>query len=237
MKPLRVMVTGASSGVGKAVAVQLAREGHSLFLTGRDSKRLGEASDTCKGANEVHKGLGDVAAEADVARLYSEAVESLGGVDVAVLNAGVGRHGNVEDISVEDFDLQFNTNVRGVFLWLKHILPHMKERKSGQIVVTSSVAGERAAAGKAIYSATKHAVQGMIEGLRGELRGSGVKAATVLPGAIATEWWAGPAGKGNPLPKNALTPDDVAAAVLTIINQSPTTDIDRLILSPASPAK
>lgn len=78
------------------------------------------------GANEVHKGLGDVAAEADVARLYSEAVESLGGIDVAVLNAGVGRHGNVEDISVEDYDLQFNTNVRGVFLWLKHILPHMK---------------------------------------------------------------------------------------------------------------
>lgn len=74
----------------------------------------------------MHKGLGDVAAEADVARLYSEAVETMGGIDVAVLNAGVGRHGNVEDISVEDFDLQFNTNVRGVFLWLKHILPHMK---------------------------------------------------------------------------------------------------------------
>ena len=74
----------------------------------------------------MFKGLGDVAAEADVARLYSEAVEKLGGIDVAVLNAGVGRHGNIEDISVEDFDLQFNTNVRGVFLWLKHILPHMK---------------------------------------------------------------------------------------------------------------
>jgi len=78
------------------------------------------------GAKNVFKGLGDVATEADVARLYSQAVESLGGIDVAVLNAGVGRHGNVEDISVEDFDLQFNTNVRGVFLWLKHILPHMK---------------------------------------------------------------------------------------------------------------
>ncbi|KAG0607874.1 hypothetical protein M758_8G061600 [Ceratodon purpureus] len=204
MKPLRVLVTGASSGLGKALAVQLAREGHSLFLTGRDQKRLGEASDNCKGAKDVFKGLGDVAAEADVARLYSEAVEKLGGIDVAVLNAGVGRHGNIEDISVEDFDLQFNTNVRGVFLWLKHILPHMK---------------------------------GMIEALRGELRGTGVKAARILPAAIATEWWAGPAGKGNPLPKNALTPDDVAAAILTIVNQSPTSDIDRIIISNASPAK
>jgi len=230
-------VTGASSGLGKAVAVQLAREGHALFLTGRDPRRLGETSDNCKGAKDVFKGLGDVAAEADVARLYSEAVESLGGIDVAVLNAGVARHGNMEDVSVEDFDLQFNTNVRGVFLWLKHVLPHMKGRKSGQIIVTSSVAGERAVAGKSIYSATKHAVQGMIEGLRGELRGTGVKAATVLPGAIATEWWAGPAGLGNTLPKNALTADDVAAAVLTIVNQSPSTDIDRLILSPAAPAK
>lgn len=237
MKPLRVLVTGASSGLGKAVAVQLAREGHSLFLTGRDQKRLGEASGNCKGAKGVFQGLGDVAAEADVARLYSEAVEKLGGIDVAVLNAGVGRHGNIEDISVEDFDLQFNTNVRGVFLWLKQILPHMKERKSGQIIVTSSVVGEKATPGTGIYSATKHAVQGMMESLRGELRGTGVKAATVLPGAIATEWWAGPAGQGRPLPKNALTPDDVAAAVLLIVNQSPTADIDRLIISNASPAK
>lgn len=237
MKPLRVLVTGASSGLGKAVAVHLAREGHSLFLTGRDPSRLREVSENCKGAKDVFKGLGDVAAEADVARLYSEAMETLGGIDVAVLNAGVGRHGNVEDVSVEDFDLQFNTNVRGVFLWLKHILPHMKGRKSGQIIVTSSVVGEKAAAGKSIYSATKHAVQGMCEGLRGELRGTGVKAATILPGAIATEWWAGPAGQGNAVPKNALTPDDVADAVLTIVNQSPTTDIDRLIVSPAAPAK
>ena len=78
------------------------------------------------GAKGVFQGLGDVAAEADVTRLYSEAVEKLGDIDVAVLNAGVGRHGNIEDISVEDFDLQFNTNVRGVFMWLKQILPHMK---------------------------------------------------------------------------------------------------------------
>lgn len=67
-----------------------------------------------------------MAAEADVARLYSEAVEKMGGIDVAVLNAGVGRHGNIDTISVEDFDLVFNTNVRGVFLWLKHIVPLMK---------------------------------------------------------------------------------------------------------------
>lgn len=78
------------------------------------------------GAQNVYFGVGDVAMEADVARLYSEAMEKLGGIDVAVLNAGVARHGNIETISIENFDLQFNTNVRGVFLWLKHILPHMK---------------------------------------------------------------------------------------------------------------
>ena len=78
------------------------------------------------GAQNVYLGVGDVAMEADVARLYSEAMEKLGGIDVAVLNAGVARHGDIETISIENFDLQFNTNVRGVFLWLKHILPHMK---------------------------------------------------------------------------------------------------------------
>ena len=75
-----------------------------------------------------------MATEADVARLYSEAMEKLGGIDVAVLNAGVGRHGNLETISIENFDLQFNTNVRGVFLWLKHILPHMKVCNGPQIL-------------------------------------------------------------------------------------------------------
>jgi len=234
MKSLKVLVTGASSGLGKAVAIQLARQGHSLFLTGRNEQRLGEAARQCKGAQNVYLGVGDVAMEADVARLYSEAMEKLGGIDVAVLNAGVARHGDIETISIENFDLQFNTNVRGVFLWLKHILPHMKERKSGQIVVTSSVVGERAAPGMSIYSATKHAIQGLIEGLREELRGTGVKAATVLPGVIATEWWDSPASQGIAMPKDALSPDDAASAVLTIVNQSSTMDIDRLILHPST---
>ncbi|KAJ7541718.1 hypothetical protein O6H91_10G072900 [Diphasiastrum complanatum] len=231
----RVLVTGASSGVGQAVALKFAGDGHGLYITGRDAARLSQTADICLGAGAkvVQKGIGDVSEENDVARHYSEALHALGGIDIAVLNAGVGRHGLLEDMSIENFDLVFNTNVRGVFLWLKKILPHMKERKSGQIIVISSVAGVQAFAGKSVYCASKFAVQGLVESLRAELSGTGVKAATILPGVIATPWWEGPAGNHKGVQAPALTADDIAANVAFIAYQSEKSDIDKVVVWPA----
>jgi len=109
-------------------------------------------------------------------------MEKLGTVDVMFANAGVGHFGNLENMTIEQYDVQFNTNVRGVFLWLRKVLPIMKKQNSGQIIATSSNLGLETSPGASIYSATKHAVQAMVWCLRQELKGTRIKAATINPG-------------------------------------------------------
>jgi len=98
----------------------------------------------------------------DIDRLFDEAMESLGTIDVMFTNAGVGYFDNLEDKTGEQNDAQFNTNVRWVFLWLRKVLPIMRERNSGQIIVTSSNLGLETSPRASIYSGTKHAVQAVI---------------------------------------------------------------------------
>merc|ERR1711920_251912 len=97
--------------------------------------------------------------------------------------------GIIEDITVESFDEQFATNVRGVFLFIRQVLPGMKKRKRGQIVVTSSVAGLIAIPNASVYVASKWAVEGLVRSVREEVKGTGVKVGTINPGAVATPWW------------------------------------------------
>lgn len=116
----------------------------------------------------------------------------------------------------------------------------MTAAKAGQIVVTSSVLGMQTMPGYGAYCASKFAVQGLIGALRGELDGTGVKAATVNPAAVATPWWSEPerGGKSGAVPDfPKLTPEDVAEAIVSILRQAPTCDIDHVILKPGVPAK
>ena len=137
---LNILITGGSSGIGEAIAMEMQRAGgvncHSFFLIGRDEEKLKKVC--LKFISPVAYGVGDVSSEADVKRIYKEAQNFFTDengehepIDVVVLNAGVGRFGECEDLTVADFDLTFNTNVRGVFLWLQQCLPSMKERGKG----------------------------------------------------------------------------------------------------------
>jgi NADP-dependent 3-hydroxy acid dehydrogenase YdfG len=143
-------------------------------------------------------------------------------------NAGVGYFGYLEDMTTEQFDIQFNTNVRGVFLFLRKALPGMKNRNTGQIIVTSSNLGLETSGRASIYSATKHAVQAMIECLRAELLDTGVKAATINPGSVSTPWYDGK----NVDRSKMLTAEDVARTVKFIVDQSQSSDIDHVLLYP-----
>ena len=224
-----IIVTGGSSGIGRAIALEMARDGHSLFLTGRSSERLKAAAhEVIQAGGEAFFGSGDVGSESDVVRLYKDATEKMGSIDVLVANAGVGYFGPLEEMTTEQFDEQFATNVRGVFLWLRQVLPHMKERNKGQIVVTSSNLGLKTSARASIYAATKHAVQAMVWSLREELRDTMVKAATINPGSVSTPWFDGKDVDRSKM----LTADDVARAVRLIIDQDATSNIDHILLLP-----
>ncbi|MHA2426270.1 MAG: SDR family oxidoreductase [Candidatus Thorarchaeota archaeon] len=225
----RILITGASSGIGEAIAVEMAPSGHTFYLTGRNEERLKTVCTKVKDlGGKVFISVGDVSDEHSVDNQFAEAEAMMGGVDVLVANAGVGYFGNLEDMTISQYDEQFNTNVRGVFLWMKKALPGMKERNSGQIIVTSSNLGLKTAARTSIYSGTKHAVQAMVWCLRDELKGTQVKAATINPGSVSTPWFDGRDVDRNKM----LTASDVAKAAKLIIDQGETSNIDHILLMP-----
>ena len=226
---LCIVITGASSGIGEAVAVEMAKDGHRFFLTARRRDKLEEVAKKVESqGGTAFFGEGDVGDVGDVDRLFDEALRCLGTVNVMFANAGVGFFGNLEDTSVEQYDAQFNTNVRGVYLWLRKVLPIMKDQNKGQIVVTSSNLGLETSPRASIYSATKHAVQAIVWCLREELKGTLVKASTINPGSVSTPWYDGKKSDRSKM----LTAEDIAKTVRFIINQSETSDIDHVLLRP-----
>lgn len=225
----RIVITGGSSGIGMQIALELATDGHSLYLVGRNKERLNKVvKEVEESGGEAFIGVGDVADERTVDMHFADVKSKMSDVDVLIANAGVGYFGNLEDLSVSQFDEQFNTNVRGVFLWLRKVLPGMKNRNNGQIIVTSSNLGLKTSARASIYAGTKHAVQAMVWCLRDELKGTNVKAATINPGSVSTPWFDGKEVDRSKM----LTPTDVAKAAKLIIDQDETSNIDHILLMP-----
>lgn len=224
-----IIITGASSGIGRAIALEMAKDKHDFFLVGRNLERLKSVRAEVESiGGTAYIGQGDVGNPTDVDGLFELAIEKMNSIDVLVANAGVGYFGNLEDLSIDEYDEQFNTNVRGVFLWLRKVLPVLRKQNSGQIIVMSSNLGLHTSARASLYSATKHAVQAMVWSLREELRGTGVKAATINPGSVSTEWFDG----RNVDRSKMLASKDVAEAARMIINQSETSNIDHIHLMP-----
>lgn len=207
-----VLVTGASSGIGRATALRLARDGASVVAAARNAARLESLVDSHAGITAVPC---DVTVEADRARLMAQA----GPVDVLVNNAGVGWMGQVESMPAADVRTLVETNVVAVIDLTQRVLPGMIERRLGHVVNVASVASWVAFPPYTVYSATKWAVQGFTEGLRRELLGKGVTAATVNPGPIATEFFARSAGDTEPAGEPIVGPGTglVAGAVVRSI--------------------
>jgi NADP-dependent 3-hydroxy acid dehydrogenase YdfG len=224
-----IVITGASSGIGREIALEMASDGHSFVLLGRNKERLESVQREVEAlGGKAVVDIGEVSEEATVDRIYSKIQQDIGSVDVLVANAGVGHFGNLEDLSIQQYDDQFNTNVRGVFLWLRKVLPEMKSKNSGQIIVTSSNLGLKTSARASIYAATKHAVQAMVWSLRDELKGTLVKAATINPGSVDTPWF-----DGKDIDRSTmLSARDVAKAARLIIDQAETSNIDLVHLMP-----
>jgi short-subunit dehydrogenase len=226
-----VLITGGSSGIGLALAQSLLKSDYKVILVGRDEQKLKIALEEL---NLIREGCafslnGDTSVEADVDAMFDSALQIFDGrIDGIVLNAGVGRFGNISDLNVADYDLTFNTNVRGVWMWMRKVVPVMKAQGSGQIIVTSSNLGVKTAGRCTLYSASKFAVQSMVGCLRDELKGTGVKAATINPGSVDTPWFDGKDVDRSKM----LSADDVGKAAQYILEQSKTSDIDMILLNP-----
>ncbi|HAM34915.1 MAG TPA: hypothetical protein DEB40_13250 [Elusimicrobia bacterium] len=185
----RVLITGATSGLGRELALQLAREGCRLALTGRRKDRLAEIAQAAQelGA-EVLPLAGDVGDPACVRDHYAAIRAGFAGLDWAILNAGISKSGSArEGFRAQDFRDVYEVNVFGMVNWIEAVLPDMLKAGRGAIAGVASVAGFRGVPRSGAYSSSKAAVIALLESLRVDLRGTGVDVITICPGFVRTE--------------------------------------------------
>jgi NAD(P)-dependent dehydrogenase (short-subunit alcohol dehydrogenase family) len=230
------LVTGASTGMGRAIAVALAGEGAALGLVARGRQALEEAAAAARARGAtVLAFAGDVADEAFAKSVVEELIEGLGRIDLLVNNAGTNTfHRNLADMPVEDWRRVFETNVTGAFLFTRLVLRAMRKAGQGQVINITSGAGiaPNPPAGVA-YSASKHALHSLTTSINLEERRHGIRACAIAPGETDTPNLGlrprPPAPEGL---AKMLRPEDIANAVLYVASQPPHVSVELVVVNP-----
>ena len=225
------LVTGASSGIGKAIALRLGSKGMRVAVVARRKERLASAAKEIEKAGGTALVLsGDITEDGFPAKTVKAVLDAWGRLDVLVNNAGFGKYAPVESLSIESFRDQLETNVLAAFAFVQAAVPAMKKQKFGQIVNIGSVVGYVGVARGTAYGATKWALRGMNECWREELYPHGIKVAYVAPGYVITEFGGRKEDYSAAEAEWAMTPDDVAHAVEAIVDQGPNSDIREMVI-------
>jgi len=207
------IVTGASRGIGRELAFQLAAKGVKLSILG-SSEDIHKTRDDLKayGYAGVLSFTADVSNENDVDHVVQATRNAYGRIDILINNAGIGESKPVESVTVEEWQKTFDINVQGVFLASKSVLPLMRKQKSGTILtVASDVSRYTIPENGSLYTATKYAVQGFMGSLAQEVRSDGIRAGTINPGKVDT-YFASTA-QGEPRKSDWLKVEDIAQAI------------------------
>jgi NAD(P)-dependent dehydrogenase (short-subunit alcohol dehydrogenase family) len=182
-----VLITGATDGLGKALALLLANRGYRVFAAGRSPEKLAELAQIASRQNLPLESIAlDVCSDTSVRLAIDAVLAKAGAIDVLVNNAGVNYTAAVEDLSMEDWRAQFETNFFGVLRVTRAVLPHMRERRSGRILMMSSLSGLVTPPTQGAYSSSKHALEGLSNALRMELYPFGIDVVLIEPGYIIT---------------------------------------------------
>lgn len=189
LKDQVAIVTGASSGIGAAVARAFGREGMRLALFARRADRLEQvAADARAAGGQAIVVPGDVRERASIANLIERTMAAYGRIDVLLNNAGLGRLGWLETLDPADVRLQIDVNLLGVIEATQLALPHLIRQRSGHIVNVASLAGKLGAPTHTVYAATKFGLAGFTEALRREVASWGIRVSGVYPAGVETEW-------------------------------------------------
>jgi 3-oxoacyl-[acyl-carrier protein] reductase len=231
-KPLKgkaALVTGASRGIGLAVARRLASMGARLSLCARDAKRLESAANECKEAGaEAIAVPADVSRAAEVDKLIESTQRQLGPIEILINNAGIGYFGPVQDAKEANWDTVLDTNLKAVFLLTRAVVPGMIRVHAGHIVNIASLAGKNTFAGGGIYCASKWGLLGLTGCMAEDLRAHGIRVSAICPGSVATDFGF-PGGRDR---SKMLQPDDVAHTVAMILTQAPQSFISEVSMRP-----
>jgi 3-oxoacyl-[acyl-carrier protein] reductase len=231
-KPLEgkvAIITGASRGIGLAVAHRLGTMGAKLSLCARDAKRLESAADELRSvAAEVFTAVVNVTHGEQIVAFVQNTEKTLGPVQILVNNAGIGYFGPMHQASEANWDSVLDTNLKSVFLASKAVAPGMIQRRTGHIINIASLAGKNAFAGGAIYCASKWGLLGLTECMAEDLRGYGIRVSAICPGSVATDF--SPHGKKDV--SKMLQAEDIAHVVEMIVTQAPQSFISEVLLRP-----
>jgi len=211
-----VVITGASSGIGKASAIQFAKKGANVVLVSRRKTKLEELQKKLTEFNtETLVCECDVSDKLQVKNMAKSVLEKFAKIDVLVNNAGFAILGSVDDLSIQEIESQMTTNYFGMVYCIKEFLPKMKEQNKGHIVNVASVAGSFGLPGIAPYCASKFAMLGFSEGLKHELNDTGIGVTVVSPIMVRTDFFDHPSFKDMPkYSPTSLDAETVAKAVL-----------------------
>ena len=216
--PETAVITGASSGVGKSLAIQLSDAGYKVVLAARSEGKLNVI------AEEIQKMGGnclvvptDVSQPEQINNLKDRTLE-YGDVFVVINNAGLGKFCKIEDVTLEDWNRQLDVNLRASFLVSQAFIPGMKRRKKGTLVFMNSVAGKKGYPYSAAYVASKYGMRGLADSLREELREDNIKVISIHPGAVDTPFWD---GAGVDFPREEMLDTNTLAQSIVHAIQSP----------------
>jgi short-subunit dehydrogenase len=229
-----VVITGASSGIGKAIALGFAARKAKICIVGRNSKRLDEVAKAARTlATDICCYRVDLSLYKEITKLSKHITDDHRQVNVLIHSAGVIKLGPVESTRVADLDWQYRTNIRAPYLLTQALLPALIQHQ-GQIVFINSSAGLSARANTGQYAATKHALKAVSDSLRDEINAYGVRVLSVFPGRTATSMQASVHEiEGKPyFPEKLLQPEDVASVVIHALSLPKTAEVTDIKIRP-----
>jgi 3-oxoacyl-[acyl-carrier protein] reductase len=234
-QPQTALVTGATEGIGRAIALALAGAGYRVGVCARTGSKVKAVVEELRALGAESTGRrADVSDPADVQELVSQVERDLGPVDVLVNNAGIMRFRPIAELTLDDWDATMAINVRGLFIMTQAVLPGMRQRRRGAIVNIASLAGKNGFVGGAAYTASKHAVLGFAKSLMLEVRKDDIRVITICPGSVDTRLLQQePAMYGTD--RKIMAPEDVADVVLASLALPARALVSELDLRPTNP--
>jgi 3-oxoacyl-[acyl-carrier protein] reductase len=236
LKNKRALVTGASQGIGLAVARALASQGADVLLCSRNAEALAKATDEVKNASpeaKIRSHQTDVSDSKQVEKLFAFADSEFGGLDLLVNNAGFGVFRATAELTVEEWDKLIATNLSGAFYCSREALQRFEKQREGFIINISSLAGRNPFAGGSAYNASKFGLNGFSEAMMLDHRNDNVRVSYIMPGSVDTHF----GGQEGSRSDWKIAPEDIAEIVLDILRLPKRTLISRIEVRPSRPQK